>query len=115
MYYDPGIIMTFSLPSAESLENLGDVERMNTFRRFFALSRYGRLLAQQMLVRSVADPVFLNQVASMEEAHRAEFAAAVEKLKETRYFAEFANAAAEEEQALKRIIEAYDERMARGQ
>lgn len=98
----------------EELSRSDQQERMNIFRRYFAASRYNRLLIQQALVRSAQDESLASKVGDMENAHNRDFLDTVDKLKRSRFFAEFLTAVKEEDQALSKIIEAYDKRMNRG-
>jgi transcription termination factor NusB len=100
--------------SPEELASAGPQERMNIFRRYFAASRYSRLLIQQALVRSAHDGALASKVREMEKAHSQEFFDAVKAMKKTEYFEEFLAAVKEEDEALAKIIEAYDKRMNRG-
>lgn len=84
---------------------------MNMYRRYFAASRYNRLLIQQVLVRSAGSPLLAKKVASMEKEHNRDFARTTERMKEWGYYEEFLSAVKEEDDALARIIEAYDRRM----
>ena len=86
---------------------------MNIFRRYFASSRYNRLLIQQMLVRSATDAKLVPRVKEMEEAHNDDFLATVKAIKKSGYLEEFLEAVREEDSALSKIIEAYDNRMNR--
>ena len=52
---------------------MGAQERLNVFRRFFASSRYGRLIIQQVLVRSALERNLLREVAQMERDHYKNF------------------------------------------
>ena len=88
-------------------------ERMNIFRRYFAASRYNRLLIQQALVRSAQDKSLVSKVKEMEGSHNKDFIEAVKALKRKGYFEEFLIAVKEEDEALLKIIEAYDKRMNR--
>jgi hypothetical protein len=88
-------------------------ERMNIFRRYFASSRFDRLLIQQTLVRSAQDNSLVRKVLEMEKNHSRDFMEAVKMLKECGYFEEFLIAVREEDQALSKIVEAYDKRMNR--
>ena len=88
-------------------------ERMNIFRRYFASSRFDRLLIQQTLVRSAQDNSLARKVLEMEKNHSRDFMEAVKMLKESGYFEEFLIAVREEDQALSKIVEAYDKRMNR--
>ncbi len=107
-------MITFRLPPLEELEKSGKEERMNTFRRYFASSRYNRLLIQQVLVRSAKDPLLAKEVVSMEKEHNLDFARTVALVKKYGYYEEFLAAVKEEDDALLRIIEAYDKRMKTG-
>jgi len=88
-------------------------ERMNIFRRYFAASRYNRLLIQHGLVRSAQDKSLVSKVNEMEGKHNKDFIEAVKALKRKGYFEEFLIALKEEDEALLKIIEAYDKRMNR--
>jgi hypothetical protein len=101
---------------ALTLEDLGKVdkqERMNIFRRFFAASRYNRLLIQQVLIRSALDRAMMMEVQKLERDHNNEFCETVEGIKKSGYYEEFLVAVNEEDEALQKIIEAYDKRMTR--
>ncbi len=97
----------------EELARADKQERMNIFRRYFAASRYNRLLIQQTLVRSAQNGSLLSKVKEMEHAHNEDFIDTVKALKKNGYFEEFLVAVKEEDEALVRIIEAYDKRMNR--
>ncbi|HEX6560834.1 MAG TPA: hypothetical protein VF016_02280 [Nitrososphaera sp.] len=86
-------------------------DRMNLYRRYFASSRYNRLLIQQVLVRSAGDPLLEKKVVAMEKEHNSDFARTVGQVKKWGYYEEFLSAVKEEDNALVRIIEAYDKRM----
>lgn len=107
-------MITFRLPPLADLKKSSREERMNTFRRYFASSRYNRLLIQQVLVRSAQDPSLADEVASMEKEHNLDFARTVARVKEYGYYDEFLAAVKEEDDALLKIIEAYDKRMKTG-
>lgn len=95
----------------EELAKADGKERMNIFRRYFAASRYTRLLIQQALVRSARDRSLAPEVRKMEQAHSRDFADIVRMLRKSRYFEEFLAAIKEEDDALSKIIEAYNKRM----
>ena len=102
---------SFQLPPLHELRKAGKDERMNIFRRYFASSRYNRLLIQQMLVRSALDGSLASGVQEMEKSHNSDFADTVTKVKKYGYLDEFLAAVKEEDDALQKIIEAYDRRM----
>lgn len=84
---------------------------MNIYRRYFASSRYNRLLIQQTLVESANDRDLVPKVESMEKEHNRDFADIVDRIREYGYLDEFLDAVKEEDDALQRIIEAYDKTM----
>jgi hypothetical protein len=102
-------VKTFQLPLTE-LAKADSQERMNIFRRYFASSRYNRLLIQQILVRSAADNSLEAKVKKLEEDHNKDFSDSVKTIKKSGYFEEFLVAVNEEDEALQKIIEAYDKR-----
>ena len=106
------IVASYEL-TVEGLAGVDKSERMNMFRRYFASSRYHRLLIQQALVRSAQDSSLLSKVREMERAHSKNFVDMVGVLKKRGYLEEFLVAVKEEDAALLKIIEAYDERMKR--
>ena len=97
----------------EELAKADEQERMNIFRRYFAASRYERLLIQQTLVRSARDRSLTSKVTKMEQAHTKDFVDTATLLKKNGYSEEFLTAVKEEDEALSKIIEAYDKRMNR--
>ena len=90
---------------------MGTSERMNVFRRFFASSRYGRLIIRQLLVRSAIEKSLTGVVVSLEAAHNQEFLNALKTVSDYGFLDEFTVAVKEEDSALQKIIEAYDKRM----
>jgi hypothetical protein len=102
---------SFQLPNLQELVEMGAQERLNVFRRFFASSRYGRLLIQQVLVRSALERQLLRDVTDMERLHNENFEEVLAKITECGFREEFMTAVKEEDVALQKIIEAYDKRM----
>lgn len=103
-------MLIYKLPSLAEMEKAGKDGRMNIFRRYFASSRYNRLLIQQALVQSARDGV-APDVAEMEQSHNLDFSDTVKRVKKYGYYDEFLDAVKEEADALQKIIEAYDRRM----
>lgn len=97
----------------EELARVDGQERMNIFRRYFAASRYERLLIQQTLVRCARDRSLASKVKRREQAHMKVFIDTAIMLKKNGYSKEFLAAVKEEDEALSKIIEAYDKRMNR--
>jgi hypothetical protein len=104
-------VHVYRLPGPKDLQRAGRDERMNIFRRYFASSRYNRLLIQQALVRSARAGGAPSGVEEMERLHNIEFVNTVERIKKYGYYEEFLDAVKEEDDALQKIIEAYDRRM----
>lgn len=102
---------SFQLPPREDLIQMGADERLNVFRRFFASSRYGRLLIQRLLVKSALDRPLMQSVFEMERTHNLTFEGVLDVVKQYGFLDEFLTAVREEDSALERIIEAYDQRM----
>jgi hypothetical protein len=103
-------VLVYRLPGPKELLQAGRDERMNIFRRYFASSRYNRLLIQQALVRSARGGA-PSGVEEMERSHNTDFIGTVERIKNYGYYEEFLDAVKEEDDALQKIIEAYDRRM----
>jgi hypothetical protein len=115
-YYVHGILLrfvaaSFQLPQLQELVEMGPQERLNVFRRFFAASRYGRLLIQQLLVRSALEQALMQDVVQMERIHKQNFKDTLETVRKHGFLEEFLTAVKEEDSALQKIIEAYDKRM----
>ena len=105
------VVTTFQLPQVQELIDMGSQERLNVFRRFFASSRYGRLLIQQLLVRSAMQQDLMQDVVQMERIHNRNFEDMLEKVRKCGFLEEFLTAVREEDYALQKIVEAYDKRM----
>lgn len=104
-------MINFIFPDKEELEAIGKKERLNLFRRYFATSRYNRLIIQQHLIRSTYDESLISTVPGLERSHDQDFFDKVKIMKEYGFLDEFIDAVKEEEQGLQKIIEAYDKRM----
>lgn len=102
---------SFQLPTLDELQSAGSQERMNVFRRFFASSRYNRLLIQQILVKSATDKSLAPKVVQLERDHNEVFDQMIVKVRQYGFLEEFLAAVKEEDDALQKIIEAYDKRM----
>ena len=46
-------LLNFDMPSYQELNTMGKNERINYYRRFFALSRYNRLIIQFFMIKNV--------------------------------------------------------------
>ena len=101
----------FELPGQEELDKIGIDERMNVFRRYFASSRYNRLLIQQSLIMSALDESYISKAKELEDSNNRDFFDTLKKIKCYGYVDEFLVAAREEIQALQKIIDTYEKRM----
>jgi hypothetical protein len=101
----------FELPRQEELDNIGFQERMNVFRRYFASSRYNRLIIQQSLIMSALDASYMSKAKKLENTHNEEFFDTLKKIKSYGYINDFLIAVKEEVQALQKIAETYEKRM----
>lgn len=90
---------------------MGEQERLNVFRRFFASGRYWRLHVQQLLIRTAIDGSLMQKVNEMENLHNQQFADILKTVNRYGFIGEFVIAVNEEDAALQKIIEAYDKRM----
>jgi hypothetical protein len=104
-------VIDCSFPTKEELDQIGGKERLNLFRRYFAAMRYNRLLIQQCLIKSAYDESCIPKVEELERLHNLDFINKVQIVKAYGFIDEFVHGAKEEEQALQKIIEAYDKRM----
>ena len=77
---------------------------MNLYRRYFAASRYDRVMIQKHLIKSAYDG------SQNLKDHMIKISLTISIVKEYDLLDEFIEAAKEEEQGIQRIIEAYDKR-----
>ena len=101
----------FELPSKKELDSIDSNERLNIFRQYFASSRYDRLIIQKCLLSSAYNEASSSEVKDMEKEHDENYYDKVKTIKEYGFIDEFVIAVKEEEQAIQKIIEAYDKRM----
>jgi hypothetical protein len=104
-------MLDFVFPTQEELKKIGNKERLNVFRRYFAASRYNRLIIQQNLIRTAFDKSLISRVNELERAYNKDFLDMVRTIRSYGYLEEFLAAIKEEDEALQKIIEAYEKRM----
>ena len=104
-------VINFKFPDKGELERIGRKERLNLFRRYFAASRYNRLLIQKNLIKSAYDESSVSEIIELERSHNQDFFDKVRIVKEYRFLDEFIDAVKEEEYGLQKIIEAYGKRI----
>src|ERR687886_1992523 len=95
----------------EELDRVDKQERLNIFRRYFAASRYNRLLIQKNLIKSAYNESCPSEILELERSHNQDFFDKISTVKEYGILDEFIDAAKEEEHGLQKIIEAYDKRI----
>lgn len=104
-------VIDFKFPDKGELERIGKKERLNLFRRYFAASRYNRLLIQKNLIKSAYNEYSSSEILELERSHNQDFFDKVRTVKEYGILDEFVDAVKEEENGLQKIIEAYDKRI----
>ena len=104
-------VINFKFPDKGELERIGRKERLNLFRRYFAASRYNRLLIQKNLIKSAYNKSYPSDILELERSHNQDFFDKVRTVKEYGILDEFIEAVKEEEQGIQKIIEAYDKRI----
>jgi hypothetical protein len=104
-------VIDFKFPDKGELERIGKKERLNLFRRYFAASRYNRLLIQKNLIKYAYNESCRSDILELERSHNQDFFDKVRIMKEYGILDEFIYAAKEEEHGLQKIIEAYDKRI----
>jgi hypothetical protein len=104
-------MLDFVFPTQEELKKIGVKERLNVFRRYFAASRYNRLIIQQNLIRTALDRSLISRVNELERAYNKDFFHMLRTVRLYGYLEEFLAAVREEDNALQKIIEAYEKRM----
>ena len=104
-------MLDFVFPTQKELKKIGNKERLNVFRRYFAASRYNRLIIQQNLIRTAFDESLISRVDELERAYNKDFFNMVKTVSSYGYLEEFLAAIKEEDEALQKIIEAYEKRI----
>ena len=104
-------VIDLKFPDKGELERIGKKERLNLFRRYFAASRYNKLLIQKNLIMSAYNESCPSDILELERSHNQDFFDKVRTVKEYGILDEFVDAAKEEEHGLQNIIEAYDKRI----
>ena len=103
-------MVEFVFPTQEELKQIGNKERLNVFRRYFAASRHNRLIIQQNLIRTVFDKSLISRVEELEKAYNNDYFDMVKIIRKYGYLDEFLVAVKEEDEALQKIIEAYEKK-----
>ena len=104
-------LLNFDIPSYQELNTMGKNERLNYYRRFFALSRYNRLIIQFFMIKNAVNDESNSIIVDLQDQNLLDFTKTIQYLKESRYRLEFLAAITEEEEALKKIIDVYTNRL----
>ena len=108
---DDEALLVFTFPTERAIGKMSKEERMNVFRRFFATSRYNRLLIQKILVRCAIDSSLNHKVIELETNHNRNYLETQKIIESYGYREEFIAAVKEEDTALDKIIDAYKRRI----
>ena len=101
----------FHMPSYKELNNMKKYERFNFYRRFFAHRRYNRLIIQLFMINYASNDSLSSVVANLQNQNLLDFYKTIKYIKNSQYFLEFLEAIKEEEEALKKIIDAYNNKI----
>jgi hypothetical protein len=103
-------LLNLDMPSYKELDNMKKYERINLYRRFFAHSRYNRLIIQLCMINYASNDSLSSVVANLQNQNLLDFDKTIKYIKNSQYFLEFLEAIKEEE-ALKKIIDAYNNKI----
>jgi hypothetical protein len=103
-------LVNLDMPSYKELDNMKKYERINFYRRFFAHSRYNRLIIQLCMINYASSDSLSSVVANLQNQNLLDFDKTIKYIKNSQYFLEFLEAIKEEE-ALKKIIDAYNNKI----
>jgi hypothetical protein len=104
-------LLNLDMPSYIELDNMKKYERINFYRRFFAHSRYNRLIIQLCMINYASNDSLSSVVANLQNQNLLDFYKTIKYIKNSQYFLEFLEAIKEEEEALKKIIDAYNNKI----
>jgi hypothetical protein len=100
-------LLHFDLPSYQEMHTMEKKDRINYYRRFFAFSRYNRLIIQFYMIKNAVDDESNSMIQDLQEQNILIFNKTVQYFKKSNYYVEFLEAITEEEDALKKILEVY--------
>ena len=104
-------LLNFAMPSYKELDDMKKYERLNFYRRFFAHSRYNRLIIQLFMINYASNDSLRSVVANLQNQNLLDFNKTIRYIKNSPFFLEFLEAIKEEEEALKKIIDAYNNKI----
>ena len=104
-------LVNFAMPSYKELNGMSKYERLNFYRRFFAHSRYNRLIIQLFMINYASNDSLRSVVANLQNQNLLDFDKTIKYIKNSPYFLDFLEALKEEEEALIKIIDAYNNKI----
>ena len=104
-------LVNFPMPSYKELNDMRKYERLNFYRRFFAHSRYNRLIIQLFMINYASNDSLSSVVANLQNQNLLDFDKTIKHIINSPYFLEFLEALKEEEEALIKIIDAYNNKI----
>jgi hypothetical protein len=104
-------LLNLDMPSYPDFNDMKKSERINFYRRFFAHSRYNRLIIQLFMVNYASNDSLGSIVANLQNQNLEDFHKTIKYIKNSPFFLEFSEAVKEEEEALKQIIDAYSNKI----
>jgi hypothetical protein len=104
-------LVNFAMPSYKELNDMSKYERLNFYRRFFAHSRYNRLIIQLFMINYASNDSLRSVVANLQNQNLLDFDKTIKYIKNSPYFLDFLEALKEEEEALIKIIDAYNNKI----
>ena len=100
-------LLNFDMPSHQDLNTMEKNERINYYRRFFAFSRYNRLIIQFFMIKNAGNDESNSMIVNLQDQNFLDFTKTIQYIKQSKYYGEFLEAITEEEDALKKIIDVY--------
>ncbi len=100
-------LLNFDMPSHQDLNTMEKNERINYYRRFFAFSRYNRLIIQFFMIKNAGNDESNSMIVNLQDQNFLDFTKTIQYIKQSKYYGEFLEAITEEEYALKKIIDVY--------
>jgi hypothetical protein len=104
-------LLNFDMPSYEEMNNMNKAERINFYRCFFAHSRYNRLIIQLFMIDNAINNNSYSFVSKLQNQNLLDFDNKIKYIKNSSFFLEFLETLKEEEEALKKIIDAYNNKL----
>jgi hypothetical protein len=104
-------LLNLDMPSYEEMSNMNKAERINFYRCFFAHSRYNRLIIQLFMIDSAINNSSFSFVSKLQNQNLFDFDIKIKHIKKSSFYLEFLETLKEEDEALKKIIDAYNNKL----